>query len=105
MGWETRKRGGRYYTRSRRVDGRIVREYVGGGILGDIAAFEDEYERRRREDEATYHREEREQLQALTAPMEELCDAVEIITRAALLASGYHRHKGEWRKKRGTESR
>jgi hypothetical protein len=104
MGWETRKRGGRYYTRSRRVDGRVVREYVGGGVLGEIAALEDDYERRRREEEAAYQREERERLQALTAPTEELCDAVEVLTRAALLASGYHRHKGEWRKRRDAES-
>jgi hypothetical protein len=100
MGWETRKSGGRYYTRSRRVDGRVVREYVGGGVLGEIAALEDYYERRRREEETAYQREERERLQALTAPTEELCDAVEVIARAALLASGYHRHKGEWRKRR-----
>jgi len=47
-------------------------------------------------------REERERLDALTAPVEELCEAAEVITRAALLASGYHCHNhGEWRKRRG----
>jgi hypothetical protein len=103
MGWETRKRGGRYYTRSRRVGGQVLREYVGGGVLGEIAALEDEYERQRREQQAAYEREEHEQLQALTAPAEELCDAVEVIAHAALLTSGYHKHKGQWRKRRDTK--
>jgi hypothetical protein len=31
--WERRERGGLYYTRSRKEGGRVIREYVGGGIL------------------------------------------------------------------------
>ncbi len=79
--------------------------YVGGGVLGEIAALEDEYGRQRREEEAACWRKERERLEALAAPVEELCDATEILVRAVLLASGYHRHKGgEWRKRREAES-
>ena len=105
MAWEKRERGGPYYTRSRKVDGRVVREYVGGGILGEIAARMDAHERRQREEAATFWREEREHLEALDGLMEELWEAAEVLSRAALLASGYHQHKrGEWRKKRGDQS-
>jgi hypothetical protein len=36
--WERRERGSLYYTRSRRKDGRVVREYFGGGVLDEITA-------------------------------------------------------------------
>ncbi len=99
--WERRERGGLYYTRSRKVNGQLVREYVGGGLLGQLAARMDAEERRKRQQEAAAWKEGREQIEALTAPVEELCEGVEILARAALLVSGYYRHnRGEWRKRR-----
>ena len=99
--WERRERRGLYYTRSRKENGKVVRDYVGGGVLGEIAALEDEYERRKRQEEAAFWKEECEHLDALMAPVEELCEAAEVIARAALIASGYHQHnRGEWRKRR-----
>jgi hypothetical protein len=99
--WERRERGGLYYTRSRKVNGQLVREYVGGDLLGQLAARMDAEERRKRQQEAAAWKEGREQIEALTAPVEELCEGVEILARAALLVSGYYRHnRGEWRKRR-----
>jgi len=99
--WETRERGDFYYTRSKRKNGKVVREYIGGGILGELAARMDAEERERREREAASWREEKRNLEALVAPLEELHHAVEVLVRAALIASGYHRHnRGEWRKRR-----
>ncbi len=101
MAWEARKRGGRYYTRSRKVAGRVIREYVGAGVLGEIAALEDEYKRRCREEEAAYWREERERLDAFDREARELDDLAELLTRAALLEAGYRQHeRGEWRRPR-----
>ena len=101
MGWEKRERGGLYYTRTRKVGGRVVREYVGGGILGHIAALQDAQERRRREEEAELWREERDRLEALITPVDQLCEVTEILLRATLLAAGFKRHqRGEWRRKR-----
>ena len=99
--WERRERGGLYYTRSRRVNGQVVREYVGSGLLGQLAARLDAEERRKREEEQARRREERERLDALIASVEELCEASDLLVKAVLLASGYHQHKrGEWRKRR-----
>ena len=99
--WEKRERGGLYYTRSRKVDGRVVREYVGTGPLAKLAAEMDALERRRREKEAEAWQVERECVEALDGTTEELCDATELLTRATLLAAGYHQHKrGEWRQRR-----
>lgn len=102
MAWERRERGGLYYTRSRREGGRVLREYVGTGPGAEKAAALDDLERRRREEEAAVERSERARLDALDEPVEELFEAVEVLTSAALLTAGYHKHeRGEWRKRRG----
>ena len=99
--WEKRERGGLYYTRSRKVNGRVVREYVGGGALGELAAQMDAEERQRREAEVAAWREEREHLEELAGLVDEFCEAVETIARAALLAAGFRQHnRGEWRRRR-----
>jgi hypothetical protein len=102
--WERRERGGLYYTRSRKEDGRVVREYVGGGVLGEMAAQMDAEERQRRKEAAADWREERQNLEALDAHVEELYGMAEILSRAVLVAAGYHQHnRGEWRLRRGTD--
>ena len=99
MGWETRKKGPRrYYTRSRREDGRVVREYIGGGVLGRLAAQQDEIERRQREEETAYWREERERLEQNAAFVGELEEAAEILSQAHLIVAGFHKRRGEWRR-------
>ena len=102
--WERRERGGLYYTRSRKEGSKVVREYVGSGVLGEIAALQDEYERRRREEEAALWKEERQELEDLTPLVDELSEAAEVLARATLIAAGYRRHnRGEWRKSRDQE--
>jgi hypothetical protein len=101
MGWEKRERGGLYYTRSRRVDGRVVREYFGTGPLAEIVALEDDLERLQKEEEAAHRKEERERLEQSVLFLRELDEAAEVLTRAEMLASGCHQHKGQWRRRRG----
>jgi hypothetical protein len=102
VAWEERERGGRYYTRSRRspVDGRVVREYVGSGPLAEIAAENDRAKRELAEAKREREKEEVERLKALAAPVFELSEAAEILAHAHLIAAGYHRHKGEYRRAR-----
>ena len=100
--WERRERGGRYYTRSRKVNGHVVREYVGTGPLAEIAAQTDALKRQRREEQARTWRDECESLDALDRSLEELHEAARVLTQATLLAEGYRQHnRGEWRRRRG----
>ena len=102
IGWETRKGRGAYYTRSRRVGGRVVREYVGSGELAVLAAEWDRGAREERQAEAARWHERKAQDAALEAKLDEACRLADLLAEAVLLAAGYHRHHhGEWRKRRG----
>ncbi len=105
MGWESRARGGRYYTRSRKVAGRVVREYVGTGPIAELMAEMDAVERSRRMAEREALRAEREQAVSVEASVGALCEAADLMVRTALVLAGYHQHKrGEWRKRRASKA-
>jgi hypothetical protein len=98
MGWDR----GRYYTRSTKVNGRVVREYIGTGRAAELAAQLDALERERRRRHADALRRQKEELSALDAAMRALAERTDLAARAALLAAGYRQHKrGEWRRRRG----
>jgi hypothetical protein len=101
MPWETRERGGLYYTRSRRDGERVVREYIGGGELGRIVSKGDAMRRAALEAKRKREREELERLKTADAEVEELYTMVDTLMSAALVAAGYRNHKGEWRLRRG----
>jgi hypothetical protein len=93
---------GRYYTRSRKVNGRVVREYIGGGEAGELAAQIDAANRADREAARDARRAEQARLKALDAPLNVLNDLADLLAHAALLAAGFHQHRrGNWRKRRG----
>jgi hypothetical protein len=97
MGWDK----GRYYTRSRKVNGRVVREYVGTGDLAYLVAQADALERQRREAERAARWAQRAELDALDAPLKVLNELADLAARAALGAAGFWQHnRGEWRKQR-----
>ena len=102
MGWETRDScRGRYYTRSRKVAGRVVREYVGTGAVAELAAAADALRRADRRAAAEVRRAEQARWAEATAPLLELSRAVDVVVRAALLAAGYRQHsRSSWRKRR-----
>ena len=101
MSWETRNGRGRYYTRSRRVGGRIVREYIGCEPVAALVAQIDLQERRIRMAEADQKRARKAEEVALDDLVDEVARTADLLARGVLLAAGYHDHRGEWRKARG----
>ncbi len=101
MAWETRDGHGHYYTRSTRRGGRVIREYVGSGPTGEIAAAEDCERRARIDAERTAQRAKRNQLTSDEAEIVHLCFTLDKVVEAALAGAGYHRHdRGAWRRRR-----
>ena len=103
MPWEQRG-SKRYFYVSERLNGRPVRRYVGvgGGAAAELAAVAADLRRLEREIAARERHAERERLRAAEAALLELCEASDIVARAALVGAGYHRHGGEWRRCHGT---
>lgn len=99
MAWEDRK-GRLYYYRKRREGKRVISEYVGAGLAGQIAEVFDMEERH----EANYNRAvflgQRESLQLIAEQARHIETITQAMTRAVFLMAGYHAHKRQWRKHR-----
>jgi len=100
MGVETRHDGKLYYYEKERRGDKVISRYVGGGLVVDLA---EAYAQR----EADRKQAERERLEVTKRMMDEidsgvdpLGEVVNLMVEAQLLASGYHRHKRQWRKRR-----
>ena len=101
MAWEARNGRGRYYTRSRKMYGRVVREYVGTGAVAELMAQADALTRDQRQRMRDELRDQRENEKARDVEVSAFCDIAVLWSRVALLAAGYHRHdRGEWRRRR-----
>jgi hypothetical protein len=103
MSWESRKQGGLYYTRTRRINGRQVREYIGGGLIGELAAEQDLLAREQLEQKRQQWKAEKVHIRHLEAPIIDLDDQCQALMTACLEAAGYHQHHGEWRRRHGTD--
>ena len=100
MAWETRNGRGSYYTRSKRIDGKVVREYIGTGPTALTIAELDALERKQRHQDQAKFKVEKEAQRIIDQKLEEEFTLIKTITKALLLANGYHNRKGQWRKKR-----
>jgi hypothetical protein len=102
MSWEQRNGRGRYYTRSHREGGRIVREYVGSGEFGELAADVDDLAWQARLLEREALAQERDRIAVIEGPVVRFSRAVDLAVTCELLVAGYHRHdRGPWRRRRG----
>lgn len=99
MGWEKRKRSGLYYTRSIRRNGRVIRQYIGCGAIGQMAAAQDARRRAERCQRAEAIEVQKRRLEGLEETVEMFCRACDLITKANLLPGGIHydRKNRVWR--------
>ena len=100
MSWESRNGRGRFYTRSHRVGGKIVRVYCGTGDVGLLMAKQDDLKRKQIAAAKQACRKRQNEGDSLDRTVAAACDAIELFARASLIAAGYRQHRrGEWRKR------
>lgn len=95
MAWETR-RGRRYYYNKVWRDGTCQSEYIGTGLMADLTAQD--------QAQAHFDKDKWRALvdgeRALDQEVDGVLATIRTLRDVVLIASGYHRHKGQWRKKR-----
>ncbi len=89
-----------YYYRKERAGGGVRSVYVGRGETARLIAQLDDLERNAREEGRAVARLERERWQAQDAELDALGVMMDAVATGVLLASGYHTHKRQWRRKR-----
>lgn len=98
MAWEKRQRGSTYYTRSYRYNGKVCREYIGSGIWGYLAEYEDNEKRRKR----NLNLKLKKRLRDGMATFSLIVNSIDLIAFEKLAEEmkkyGYKYHRGEWRK-------
>jgi hypothetical protein len=100
MSWEARGGKTRYYTRSIRRHGKVTRQYFGAGSLGELAATQDERRRVDRQLERLQRREEEARWRQAEEPLLRLACITRMLAEGRLLGDGYHKHGGQWRRRR-----
>ena len=78
-----------------------MREYVGSGVVGELAAAADALARQEAQAEARAWKALRARLETAGQISESFFDSVNNMAKTALVLSGYHYHRGEWRRIRG----
>jgi hypothetical protein len=92
--------GRRYFYQSRREGGRFKTTYYGSGESAEAIALILAAEREEREIERMERQAEREEADAEEWAIADWFDGVQAVADAAMLAAGFHKHKGQWRRKR-----
>ncbi len=107
MGWSRgRDRRYWYYSRAKRVGGRIITQYIGGGDAGERAAAEDAQRRAQRRAERETRLAEQQRWSEAQTVSDDLSAGVDLLMQLLLILNGYHRHDGgEWRRRRSFRKR
>lgn len=99
MGWELRN-GKRYYYRKIRRGRRVVSEYVGTGEFVELLFKMDAIDRINKTHKKTAWKKKKDAVKKLSKDFNQLAKVIYSMARASLLISGYHSHKGQWRRNR-----
>jgi transcriptional regulator with XRE-family HTH domain len=105
MSWDCKGKY-RYYSRSKKVNGKIIREYVGGGAVGEMAETLDALRRAERQATIKARRAEEAAHEKDLASLLDLCQGAYLLFRCSLVTAGYTRSgRGEWRKQPNVRTR
>ena len=99
MGWKTIN-GRRYYYKSEREGCRVKTTYFGAGESGLLVSLLQREHRAEREAERDERRAEGEENRAEEKAVADWFDDVQAVADAAMIAAGFHKHKGQWRRRR-----
>ena len=99
MGWEIRGNNS-YYYRKKRISGKVVSEYVGRGLVAQEIASMDLAKRLEENKGIVTTIQERNELQLLDQQITQVSSFIKQILEEVLITSGFHKHKGQWRKVR-----
>jgi hypothetical protein len=99
VAYETR-RDRTYYYLACRVDGRVVKKYLGTGRAAQCAAAGVAQRQAARSAQRRLGVQFEEQLSLLRRDFEAFWMAAERVFRLAAAAANYHRRRGEWRRRR-----
>jgi hypothetical protein len=99
MGWKTIN-GHRYYYKSEREGGLVKTTYFGAGEFGSLMAQVDAVDRIEKAADRERVREERAESDAEERSISDWFDDVQAVADEALARAGFHKHKGQWRRKR-----
>ncbi|HKB40359.1 MAG TPA: hypothetical protein VKD72_28275 [Gemmataceae bacterium] len=105
MAWEQGPRGKPYYSRTLRIGGKRVRQYLGSGPAAHAAATADTLNRAERRARIASRHNEQARLREMDELVRRLFKLAGLVADATLVAGGFFKHGGEWRRLRSDGGR
>ena len=87
----------RYYYRARRVSGRVVREYIGGGEKGHRAEVADQAAKEARKQAERLRAESRRPVHDLAAHVRQFESVLETLVVCQLMCAGWRQIHRQWK--------
>jgi hypothetical protein len=102
MAWEDR--GGKlYYYRKIRRGPMVISEYIGSSEFAELLFEMDEIDREERRAYLRKWKEDQGEMRCIDLGIAQLNETLMNLVTATMLVSGYHPHKGQWRRLRYAE--